>query len=145
MEKYQNELKRQLVFSIIAIVITLIAILVYIGLFHVNPINDFSKGFQFGILVTLVIYVVSWIVSIILQMKNPDYARKKYIKKNDDREKLIIYKTVTSTFYTITYLLLISMVISLYFDMVIFYTLLAVTYADLFIFVFFKFIYKRIL
>lgn len=145
MEHYKHELKRNLIFGIICVLIAIGAVTCYIILYSKNKADDFSRGFQLGVIVGLVLLSIYMVVDTIVQMKNEKYRRKEYIKKNDDREKLIIYKTMLLSARIFYYVSLVAMFISLYFSKTVFITLIVTTLAFVYTGLIIKIIYKRIL
>lgn len=145
MEKYKNSLKYKLVLGVCCLLLAFAIIITFFCLYNRNPINEFSKGFQFGVALGILIYSVIGITLVIAQMKSPKTLKKAYINKTDDREKLIQYKAANLAQQIICLLSFVAMFISLYFDMLIFYTLLISCFFTCIIHIITKLYYRRVL
>lgn len=145
MERFKRNLRLQIIANCMLLMTLIACATTYFVLFDRNPINEFSKGFQFGVMVGVFGFTIFSIVSCVLQVKNPDYARKKYIQKKDDREALIVYKSMKLAGMILVYTAFIGMFIALYFSMEVFYTLLVVVLVYSVVIKVVKFIYAKII
>lgn len=144
MENYKKSLKLDLVLNIVITIVLIALTITYFALYNINPINDFSKGFQFGIAIAGYINLIMSYYTIIKQLRNPTYARKKYIEKNDDREILISHKVMTLSGKILIMLMFIAMFVSLYFSMTVFYTLLITNFIYCMVIVIVRIIYSKL-
>ncbi len=127
MEQYKNSLK-----SRIAVFIAGVAVLVFLlvlgesGVFRqigLNEFSDFLRGFQTGILFSVSLIFMFFILKYLWLLKNEDKLKAAYCAENDERHKLIMMKIGGNAMYVCTVLILIAGIVAGYFNETVFFSL----------------------
>jgi len=141
MEAYKKSMQSLIKWIILGIILTLG---ITIGLYFYSQqqmnkahISDFVHGMQTGIFSGLFLGLIYGIIKIKRILKDDTSLKKAYIKSHDERSQFIFFKIGTTSFYIETFILLLGIIITGFFNPTVSITILAV--------LFIKFILKEIL
>lgn len=121
MQLFRQKIKTRLTFGGLycALVLVLVGILRTFGLEENNL--DFTIGFAAGIEAIVIYYMMQSIAA----LKSEEKLKKLYIEENDERNKLIKEKVGGSVINFVLLSLSLAMLISGFFNKIVFFTLLA--------------------
>ena len=91
-----------------------------------DAINDLAAGYNLGILIALQVGAIYFITKYNKALKNKAQLKKLYIEKHDERKELIQYKSSALGISIFIFILLLATIISGFYNLVVFYTLLGV-------------------
>ena len=126
MENYKNTIKKRIV---IMTVVCLVVVSVYVvNLFHdfgtVNEnFSDYIKGFQLGLIIVLVIFMIGLMRKYFIALKNEQSLKKLFFEETDERARMISEKTGGNVIIACALCILIAGIIAGYFNEIIFFTL----------------------
>ncbi len=127
MEQYKKSLKARIAaFSAgVAVLISLLVLgesdaFAQPGL---NSFSEFLRGFQTGILLSVSLVFIFFIVKYVWLLRNEEKLKSAYYAENDERHKLIMMKIGGNAMYVCTILILIAGIIAGYFDETVFFSL----------------------
>lgn len=100
--------------------------------------NDFISGYNLGVFIALQISFIYFITKNNQALKNEKQLKTLYIKENDERTKLIQYKSSMLGISIFIFALLLATTISGFYNSIVFYTLLGVCSVILSILMFVK-------
>lgn len=129
MKKYKSKIILRLSYTAI---ITITAAAVFtcglLGIFDKyapkGDFGDFLSGFQMGLFVSLMLIAVYNIAKMLSALNNPDKLKIMYINETDERTKAISEKSGHNLFMAWSYPVLLADIISGYFSIEVFFTLL---------------------
>ncbi len=124
MEKYKAKVKNKIILATIVLGIILVfAILVLVEVIPGNKayVSGFISGFG-------TVMIIS-IISMIRALNNEELLRKRYIKENDDREWMIVYKASRFSFVVIEIALAIAITITINYNRAVYNTLCVVFFS----------------
>jgi len=127
MEKFKATI--QLRIKLLAIVMGIMVLsngILQIMRHRLPVIPDFIFGFQTGVFIGMLVFLLYIISKYSSCLKNADALKKLYIKEHDEREQLIGYKTSVFTMVVMLIILTLSTVIAGFFNIIVFITLLSV-------------------
>ena len=108
-------------------VAVILTILVNCGVFPIGGDVDFISGFLLGVFIALEIIFIFWMVRYGRMLRREELLRKQYIKETDERNKAIQGK-VGGAGRFLPPVFLTATVVSGFFNMTVFWTLLACTW-----------------
>ena len=91
-----------------------------------DAINDLAAGYNLGLLIALQVGAIYFITKYNKALKNKAQLKKLYIEKHDERKELIQYKSSALGISIFIFILLLATIISGFYNLVVFYTLLGV-------------------
>ena len=91
-----------------------------------DAINDLAAGYNLGLLIALQVGAIYFITKYNKALKNKAQLKKLYIEKHDERKELIQYKSSALGISIFVFILLLATIISGFYNLVVFYTLLGV-------------------
>ena len=103
-----------------------------------DAINDLAAGYNLGLLIALQVGAIYFITKYNKALKNKAQLKKLYIEKHDERKELIQYKSSALGISIFIFILLLATIISGFYNLVVFYTLLGVCLMILITLVFVK-------
>lgn len=107
-----------------------------------NDINDMIQGFRVGICLGMEIVILYQIRGIVKALKSEDNLKQLYIKENDERRKFISKQTSSIGYSIALFAMVLSVIVSSFFNIVVCITLLVVT-IFLIINIFLLYVYYR--
>lgn len=128
MEKYKQKVrtKRSICIGLLLLVVLCIPLLIGLNSVTVEHISSFTQGVQLGVFLGLSLGLVTIIYNYSKALKNIYYLEKAYIKETDERSQVIKEKTYTSTLVLFIYCLCLALIISGFYNFIIFVTILVV-------------------
>lgn len=121
MDKYRKKVKIRMIY--LCVVIAISVILLILSFCKVIPSNNaFMGGFFSGFTAVTVVFLIRCINL----LKDDEALKKSYIKEHDDREWQIVYKASRAAFVIGTFILATAIIISAYYNEMVFKTLMAV-------------------
>lgn len=90
--------------------------------------NDFVAGFQLGLLCTLLISFLHNLLKYRKALKDEKHLKQLYYQENDERMCYINQQVGKSSMSILTVIMLIATIITGYFNIIVFYTMIAVTF-----------------
>jgi len=125
MEKYKKLLSKRVVsLSVVIGVFVILEVALLTMRDKLPAMPDFIAGFQAGVVIGVVLCGVFLLVRTILALRNEEALKKLYIKEHDERSVYVQQKSGALSFAISTVGLLIAIIISGYFNTVVFFTLL---------------------
>ena len=91
-----------------------------------DAMNDFAAGYNLGLLIALQVGAIYFITKYNKALKSKDQLKKLYIEEHDERKKLIEYKSSVIGISIFIFILLLATIISGFYNLIVFYTLLGV-------------------
>ena len=91
-----------------------------------DAMNDLVAGYNLGLLIALQVGAIYFITKYNKALKNKAQLKKLYIEKHDERKELIQYKSSALGISIFIFILLLATIISGFYNLVVFYTLLGV-------------------
>lgn len=147
MENFKKTIQSRIaVMSVFNGVAVVLIVLANTGVFPVAGgagTADFIQGFLIGVLIGLELLFVYFMARYGVMLKNEELLRKQYVKENDERNRAIRDKIGGAGFQFLSLLFLAATVVSGFFNTVVFWTLLACTFAVSLIAITLKFYYKK--
>lgn len=132
MKEYTNKIKKRNVYLIVALLVTVIT---YIGLTiktdSFAEMSSFIQGYNLGVALGMVLFISYHLFKNYSVLKQNEKLKKQYIEENDERSKTIKQKTGASAIYLLTLSFAFATIVAGFFNEVIFFTLLAVTFFTL--------------
>lgn len=122
MEKFRDTLKLRIRIGALYCALMLFPNVVLNQLFGGEPFTHFIMGVLTGIEAVIIIWMLIYTYS----LKNEGYLRKLYIKEKDERRRLIRTKSGSTGVNIVIAGLLLAMMISGFFNKVVFFTLFGV-------------------
>lgn len=139
MEKFRLEIKnRSKKITLAASLIFLIYVYLSRKIGVPDAINDLAAGYNLGLLIALQVGAIYFITKYNKALKNKAQLKKLYIEKHDERKELIQYKSSALGISIFIFILLLATIISGFYNLVVFYTLLGVCLMILITLVFVK-------
>ena len=127
MEKFRLEIKnRSKKITLAASLIFLIYVYLSRKIGVPDAINDLAAGYNLGLLIALQVGAIYFITKYNKALKNKAQLKKLYIEKHDERKELIQYKSSALGISIFIFILLLATIISGFYNLVVFYTLLGV-------------------
>ncbi|MCQ9210808.1 hypothetical protein [Granulicatella seriolae] len=128
MEKYRETLSKRLK-AVIALTIVWLAVIIggFVIRKNVGISEGFSGGFTTGVFVALFALTFALIVQYSRALKNESKLSQLYIKEHDERKIFIGNQVNTMTTTLVMAGVLTAMLVSVYFNMTVFYTLMVVS------------------
>ena len=127
MEKFRLEIKnRSKKITLAASLIFLIYVYLSRKIGVPDAINDLAEGYNLGLLIALQVGAIYFITKYNKALKNKAQLKKLYIEKHDERKELIQYKSSALGISIFIFILLLATIISGFYNLVVFYTLLGV-------------------
>lgn len=133
MENYRKKLKAQnIIFSICALALTIVLILGFSGI--IKPIEgnekwkDYWNGMISGMSLAFIAIMIIGIIKNIIAMKNSRKLKKKYAKENDERKAQITEKGKSLGASIFLMIMPVIIIISGYFNIIVCFTCLAITF-----------------
>ncbi len=130
MEKYQIKVRSRIKQYIVLIIIisACIPALYYLqnNILNSNNLSEFIKGYQFGLLAGIEGVLFTCLIINIKSLKNIKFCEKQFIKENDERTKIIKLKSSTFCYSAIMLILGLATIISGFYSITVFFTLLSV-------------------
>lgn len=125
LENFKKKIKVRIYLSLLANLILIALMIVYwTTIIRTSAVNDFASGFQFGILIGLIISSTLRIIYNIFLLRKESSLKREYIRCNDDREILIRQKSQSLTYYIAIFSVLIVAFIACFYNETVFLTLL---------------------
>ena len=103
-----------------------------------DAMNDLVAGYNLGLLIALQVGAIYFITKYNKALKSNDQLKKLYIELHDERKKLIQYKSSVIGMSIFIFILLLATIISGFYNLIVFYTLLGVCLMILITLVFVK-------
>lgn len=128
MEQFRQTIKKRIKLQIWVLCVFLgasVALLVLRPLERDGQINSFVHGFHFGIGISLIGISVFAIIQYVLALRKEDKLKKIYIEENDERSLLIYQKSGSIGINITMFGLAAGSVIAGYFNVIVFFTLIA--------------------
>lgn len=148
MENYRKKLKAQnIIFVICALALATVLILGFSGV--IKPIEgmedwkDYWNGMISGMSMAFITIMIIGIVKNVIAMKNPEKLRKQYAKENDERNAQIAEKGKSSGSSIFLLFMPVIIIISGYFNVIVCFTCLAITFGLSFSMLFGKLYYSK--
>ena len=127
MEKFRLEIKnRSKKITLAASLIFLIYVYLSRKIGVPDAINYLAAGYNLGLLIALQVGAIYFITKYNKALKNKAQLKKLYIEKHDERKELIQYKSSALGISIFIFILLLATIISGFYNLVVFYTLLGV-------------------
>ena len=127
MEKFRLDIKnRSKKITLAASLIFLIYVYLSRKIGVPDAINDLAAGYNLGLLIALQVGAIYFITKYNKALKNKAQLKKLYIEKHDERKELIQYKSSALGISIFIFILLLATIISGFYNLVVFYTLLGV-------------------
>lgn len=133
MENYRKKLKAQnIIFSICALALATVLILGFSGI--IKPIEgnehwkDYWNGMISGMSLAFIAIMIIGIIKNVIALKNPKKIKKQYAKENDERNAQIAEKGKSSGASIFLMIMPVIIIISGYFNIIVCFTCLAVTF-----------------
>lgn len=130
MKEYRNKLKAQnIIFIIGSVALTAVQVLAHIGI--ISPIAqcgdfaDFWNGFIAGVACGLTGIMIIGLIINLRAMNNEEKLKKLYIKENDERTKAIAINGKSAGATAYLFCMIIAAIISGFFSITVFFTILA--------------------
>ena len=124
---YKDKLKSRIAaFSAGVIAMVTLLVLSECGAFRAIGLTEFSeflRGFQTGILFSVSMVFIFFILKYIWLLKNEEKLKTAYYAENDEREKLIMMKIGGNAMYVCTVLILLAGIVAGYFNETVFFSL----------------------
>ena len=131
MEKFRLEIKnRSKKITLAASLIFLIYVYLSRKIGVPDAINDLAAGYNLGLLIALQVGAIYFITKYNKALKNKAQLKKLYIEKHDERKELIQYKSSALGISIFIFILLLATIISGFYNLVVFYTLLPELFID---------------
>ena len=89
-------------------------------------VNDFVAGYTTGIYIASGVLFVYSIAKNMKALNSDKELKKQYIKATDERTRLIQYKLGETSLYVFLFILLLATILSGFYNLIVFYTLLSV-------------------
>lgn len=135
MEAYKKSMHSLIKWIVLGIILTLV---ITVGLYFYSQqqmnkahISDFVHGMQTGILGGLFLGLIFGIIKIRGILKDESSLKKAYIKSHDERSQFIFSKIGTTSFYLETFILLLGIIISGFFNPTVSITIVVVLFIKL--------------
>lgn len=148
MVEFKDVLKRRITLLIAFSVISILLIAI-IGTWGYGKIGigthmeDFMHGAQAGLSAGFLAVMLKYILKYYRAIKSEDKIKSIYIEENDEREELIKNKIGGVGFFFIMGVIMVSIIISGFFNEIVFLTLLGVLVFMIFVKIFLKIYYNR--
>lgn len=130
MTDYRSKLKIQnTIFIIGAVALTIVQVLAHAGI--ISPIADggnfadFWNGFIAGAAAGVTIILIVGLIINLRALSNEERLKKLFVKENDERTRLIYVKGKSAGATAYTFCMIIAAIISGFFSMTVFFTILA--------------------
>lgn len=127
MEQYKDSLKTRIaVLSAGVIALATLLVLGEYGAFRpiwVSEFSEFLRGFQTGILFSVSLVFIYFIVKSVWLLKNEEKLKAAYYTENDERHKLIMMKIGGNAMYVCTIIVLLAGIVAGYFNETVFFSL----------------------
>jgi hypothetical protein len=123
-ELKKRSVKRLIVMSLSTILPIVIVIVLGVGQYSFSNDSVFKDfaGLPYMLCVLFLAWLVYKIVDYILVLKNDDYANKKLIKRNDERNKFIKLKSGALSGKIFIYVMGLACILTAFFSKIVFYT-----------------------
>lgn len=126
MKEYTKTIKTRIwLYSALLVIALALCVLSYVLGPHTGQ-YAYLSGFQVGALTSSGLLLAIILVRLVLGLRNPEKLRAMYVQDTDERNRMIKEKTGGTTFTVFNFLLLFAAVPLGYYNILIFYTLIAV-------------------